>query len=52
MTWLCPDERKAAEGEFDIYVKNFMVKYKSIPRKKRHRIIFVDDKWKKLYSIR
>lgn len=52
MTWLCPDERKATEGEFDTYVKKFSLKYKTVPRKKRRRIIFVDDKWKKLYSIR
>ena len=52
MKWLCPDERKAAEEEFDTYIKKFKEKYKTIPRKNRRRIIFVDDKRKKLYSIR
>lgn len=52
MVWLCPDERKAADEEFDTYVKKLKVNYKTLPRKNRIRIIFVDDKWKKLYSIR
>lgn len=52
MVWLCPDERKAAEEEFDTYVKKLKENYKTLPGKKRLRIIFVDDKWKKLYSIK
>lgn len=52
MVWLCPDERKAAEEEFDTYVKKLKENYKTLPGKKRLRIIFVDDKWKKLYLIK
>ena len=52
MVWLCPDERKAAEEEFDTYVKKLKENYKILPGKKRLRIIFVDDKRKKLYSIK
>ena len=44
MTWLCPDERKAQEGEFETYVKKFKAGYRALPRKSRLRIIFVDDK--------
>lgn len=44
MTWLCPDERKAQEGEFEAYVKKFKAGYRALPRKSRLRIIFVDDK--------
>ncbi len=44
MTWLCPDERKAQEGEFEAYVKKFKAGYRALPRKSRLRIIFADDK--------
>lgn len=52
MVWLCPDERKATDEEFDTYVKKIKENYKTMPMKNRLRIVFVDDKWKKLCSIR
>ena len=52
MRWLCPEERKASAEEFDEYVRKLKAEYKTLTRKTRPRIIFADDKGKKLYSVR
>ena len=52
MRWLCPEERKASAEEFDEYVRKLKAEYKTLARKTRPRILFADDKGKKLYSVR
>lgn len=46
MRWLCPEERKASAEEFDEYVRKLKAEYKTLTRKTRPRILFVDDQGK------
>ena len=54
MEWIYPDEHEATYEETILLIQTMKSEYRKLSRKERKlsRVIFCDDKWKKIDSIK